>query len=1065
MLNVRPDPVSCELTMNRLTIFISRIKFSSHKLGIILLLALLPNIAAASWWNNNWNYMVPIVIPTGATINNTIVVNVNFNALLTTMGVVGTFDANSPRIVRADNATLSTDQEFTDAVYNGATDPTGNGQGEIRFILQDVGPTTYYLYFDVTANGPKPPNPQMPINGNFERGVAGTATPTAWLASTASDPDMDTQVRPAETVSVDDSADGAWPSPVNTDGNPNTGLYSYLMGYRTNYDEGGTATLTKTFTVPSTNPGSFNIRIKPEGWDSATNGDTNYYDFIRVRLLKPSKSKNPKVLLDIVGPQLNNYLSCPFSPNYMFGVDPNPATYSYPSYGYYNDWDNGYEYYVNGFSDHKLGMSATYNGSQQPWTLCTASLTKVAGQTVTLEIRTDNTNMFNSWFLVDDVEWSVVDTTLGTPISNFINPGSFNAYDSTTPAGAITGNITTKISGASFGTDGTTSVDIIALNPTKTAILTTFTGPVKVELLDSSSGGTPDSNGCNAGWPTIQTLVPSPIFLPANNGRLTVLITENNAWPNARVRITYPAFGPAVATGCSTDNFAIRPYSFNPVSASDQDWATAGTARTLYNTSATGGNVHKAGQPFTLGATAINAAGNTTANYGGNPAATLTACVLPASCTPGILGTGIWSSASGVITTSTATYSDVGAFAAQLVDSTFASVDASQESPTLLDITSAPFNIGRFVPDHFDLLNPNTPVLQTFGTPDAQCNALATTPIRSFTYIGQAFGYLTVPQATVYARNAGGGTTVNYVNTLWHIPAGTTPPLQPLPVYSGITIPATTNTLDTGLVTPPTVAQNNGVAPNNGGPGTGLVSVNPTDQLAYIRNLTAPLQPPFNADISLTLSVTDSSESGTTGNGTINTLNPATFSNITFDAGNLFYYGRLALSNASGSVNLPLPVPMQAQYWNGTNFVSNVADNCTDIAASNIVMGNYQKNLAPCKTAAALSNPLLGGKGNLTLSAPGAGNNGSVDLAVNLAPLANGQTCSAPDGSICLTASPPNDQTCLTSGGTQSTSSEAGLPWLQGKWSGTDYDLDPIARATFGIYKNANQFIFIREIY
>uniref|UniRef100_E6QTW8 DUF6701 domain-containing protein n=1 Tax=mine drainage metagenome TaxID=410659 RepID=E6QTW8_9ZZZZ len=647
------------------------------------------------------------------------------------------------------------------------------------------------------------------------------------------------------------------------------------------------------------------------------------------------------------------------------------------------------------------------------------------------------------------------------PCPNIITPGSFNAYDSTTPAGAITGNITTKISGASFGTDGTTSVDIIALNPTRTAILTIFTGPVKVELLDSSSGGTPDSNGCNAGWPTIQTLVPSPIFLPANNGRLTVPITENNAWPNARVRITYPAIGPAVAIGCSADNFAIRPYEFNPVSASDQDWATAGTARTLYNTSATGGNVHKAS------AEAVNAAGVATSYYAGSPAAvpynpsvcTGTGCAPPPS--PTSLSAGTWSAALGIITTSTATYSDVGAFTAQLMDSTFAIVDAFQESATLLNITSAPFNIGRFVPDHFDLLNPNTPVLQTFGTSDAQCNTLAAAPIRSFTYIGQAFGYLTVPQATVYARNAGGGTTVNYVNTLWHIPAGTTPPLQPPPVYSS----GGTNTLDTGLVTPPTVAQNNGVAPNNSGPGTGLVSVNPTDQLAYIRNLTAPLQAPFNANISLTLSVADSSESAVPSNGTINTLNPVTFSNIAFDSGNQFYYGRLILNNASGAVTLPLPVPMQAQYWNGTNFVTNVADNCTDIAASNIVMGNYQKNLAPCKTAAAISNPLLGGKGNLTLSAPGAGNNGSVDLAVNLAPLANGQTCSAPDGSICLTASPPNDQTCLTSGGTQSTSSVAGLSWLQGKWSGTDYDLDPIARATFGIYKNANQFIFIREIY
>ena len=130
--------------MNRLYLLIRRVASlvgdgwktrSRNKLGVALLLALLPNIAAATWWNNTWHYMVPIVIP-AAPVNSTIVVNANFVALLTTLGVSGTFDPNSPRIVRADNATLSTNQEFTDAVYNGATDPVGNGQGEVRFILK-----------------------------------------------------------------------------------------------------------------------------------------------------------------------------------------------------------------------------------------------------------------------------------------------------------------------------------------------------------------------------------------------------------------------------------------------------------------------------------------------------------------------------------------------------------------------------------------------------------------------------------------------------------------------------------------------------------------------------------------------------------------------------------------------------------------------------------------------------------------------------------------------------------------------------------------------------------------
>jgi hypothetical protein len=135
--------------------------------------------AAPVWWDQNtvgatpdWHYRVPISVPGGATINSTVKVDVDFQALVSTMGVTGTFDVNSPRVVRATGAIAAT-QEFTDSVYAGATDATGNARGEVRFILQDAGATTYYLYFDITENGAKPVNPQTPINGNFEKGGAG----------------------------------------------------------------------------------------------------------------------------------------------------------------------------------------------------------------------------------------------------------------------------------------------------------------------------------------------------------------------------------------------------------------------------------------------------------------------------------------------------------------------------------------------------------------------------------------------------------------------------------------------------------------------------------------------------------------------------------------------------------------------------------------------------------------------------------------------------------------------------------------------------------------------------
>ena len=517
--------------------------------------------------------------------------------------------------------------------------------------------------------------------------------------------------------------------------------------------------------------------------------------------------------------------------------------------------------------------------------------------------------------------------------------------------------------------------------------------------------------------------VGSYTFTSADKGRKTYPFNYANAASNVRVRLTDNS-SPAIVS-CSTDNFAIRPANL-AVSASDADWVSAGTTRSLNNNSATGGNVHKAGQAFTITATAYNAAGTPaiTTRYNGNPTVKTLACTLPAAtCTSGTLSPGIWSGSSGTMTTSSANYAEAGSYTLTLEDQTFANVDSADSS--LLERTipqATAIAVGRFVPDHFDLTTNNTPLLKTFN--DTTCTS------RSFTYIGQSFGYTTAPQALITAKNASGATTTNYSGTLWHNPS-------PTAVYA-----STINTLNTSLTSIPSVVANNN--------GTGTAIVNATDLLAYPRNATTP-QNTFNAGISLTLSAADSSEAAVSGNGTINTVTGAVFngsgSGIAFDAGNAFRYGRLILNNASGVETLNLPINMEAQYWNGINFVTNTADNCSTIIATNIAMGNYTKNLAACETASSVSGRLNSGKSNLKLLKPGSGNNGSVDLTVNLGTTATGQTCSAP-----LPATQQNTTTAAQS-------------YLQGKWSGSNYDKNPTARATFGIYKNANEFIYMREMY
>ena len=358
------------------------------------------NLRAPTWYDQNavnlapdWHYRVPINVPAGATVNSTVKVDVDFAALLTTLGVSGTFDSNSPRVVRSTGA-LSTNQEFTDSVYAGVTDAVGNNRGEIRFILQDAGAVTYYLYFDITENGVKPVNPQVPINGNFEVGATGTQNPTNWTA-TKTNANFDAQVRPSESPSI--TTDGNNQTKT-TNGTPNTGLNSYLIGARTNNEAASgdpTVTLTRSIVVPTSGAGNLVVRYRPEGWDSSAN-NTNQYDFITIQIVGVTTQ-------NIVAPALNNYTTLPFSPN----LNTAAVTANTSGYGQYNGFD------CDTTGTHRSGMSVTCGS--EPWFTATANLAAFIGQTVTLRITSSHTTLYKTWFHIDDVEWSVVTATLGTP--------------------------------------------------------------------------------------------------------------------------------------------------------------------------------------------------------------------------------------------------------------------------------------------------------------------------------------------------------------------------------------------------------------------------------------------------------------------------------------------------------------------------------------------------------------------------------------------------------------------------------------------------------------------------
>jgi len=596
--------------------------------------------------------------------------------------------------------------------------------------------------------------------------------------------------------------------------------------------------------------------------------------------------------------------------------------------------------------------------------------------------------------------------------------GGFNAYDTSTAPGAATGFVRTKIAGT------TVSFDIAALNWPRTAVETTFTGTVRVEVLDASNNtGAFDVYGCRSSWTVLQTLS-NPTFVAGDNGRKTVNFTEANSYPELRLRVSYPTTSPT-QIGCSNDNFALRPDTFASFGATDNDWETAGTARTLGNASAPpGGVIHKAGRPFTVQATAVNGAGTpaTTTNYTGTPTATLSDCGGSSAC-PSTMGTLTLGTnfVAGVMSTSTASYDEVGSFNLQLQDTTFANVDAGDGTPADCSssgryVCSSTIAVGRFVPDNFAVAL-NTPA---FGT---ACG--------SFTYLGQKFNYATAPVITLTARNFAGGTTTNYAGGLWQITNAS---------LTGTSYAAAAGTLDlSGLPgTDPAI--------NSAGSGTGTLTFGSGTGLFFAR--TTPVAP-FDADISLAINVIDA-------DGVAYASNPARFgqatagNGIAFSSGKSLRFGRLTIRNANGSQLLPLPVPVEAQYWSGApinGFITNTLDSCTTVASANDAMGNYAGNLSGspiCETAVTSGGTLSGGRGVLVLAAPGSGNGGSVDLSVNLGAAASGNTCT-------------------TQGGAPGSATTANLPHLQGNWSGGAYDQNPTARATFGISRGSEEVVFVRE--
>ena len=218
-----------------------------------------------------------------------------------------------------------------------------------------------------------------------------------------------------------------------------------------------------------------------------------------------------------------------------------------------------------------------------------------------------------------------------------------------------------------------------------------------------------------------------------------------------------------------------------------------------------------------------------------------------------------------------------------------------------------------------------------------------------------------------------------------------------------------------------------------------------SDCLRFTRPGNAPVAP-FDAQISLSWSVRDTSETTVAGNAAIASA-PLVFANMAFDAGAQFRYGVLRLVPAYGSELLDLPVLVEAQYWDGVRLATHAADQCTAVPATSVALGNYQRSLAACKTAVAAAGAAPRQRAHVP------------------APRQAGQRQRRQRRPRrCSSAPRLPAQTCSAVGAAPSAAAAANLPWLQGKWGGAAaFDQNPLTRASFGQYRSP--FIYQRETF
>lgn len=495
------------------------------------------------------------------------------------------------------------------------------------------------------------------------------------------------------------------------------------------------------------------------------------------------------------------------------------------------------------------------------------------------------------------------------------------------------------------------TLDVLALN--NGVINTTSTATITASLVAGSAGG-----GC-AG-----SAVSPPVTFTltgANAGRRSVTFSPSTAAKDVRVRMVSGSL-----TGCSSDNFAVRPTSLTVTATG------AGADASGASVSAT--PVLKAdASTFSLAA-----AGS--AGYNGLPVINQN-LVESTGAKAGSVAGAFTADSTGTATGSAFKYSEVGYFRfAQygVYDDTFADIDETKNprecftdanlgtdqplaDPNVVNASgmvgcyfgsAQTAYFGRFIPDRF-LLEDN---IITNRSAIPACAA------STFSYMGETL----TPVVTLSAVNGSGVTTENYtgayarLNLLTQLGVGAinnaaAGPRTPFPVC-GATPAHPCITL-----APVTGAFENGEA------------LDVTLPLTVFRGPT-PVAPFTAFQVGIAPVDADGVKLATYDLDTVNVVAGA--SNHATAGATILRYGRMGIDNAYGSELLNLTMRLSAQYWNGLGYATNTLDSCTPPAFAPFVAADYKVpggiTAANLPDAKKVPGPALAaGVGQLVLLKPG----------------------------------------------------------------------------------------------